>query len=107
MSSGNVDVVRKIMEAFSRHDRDAALACLDSEVRWEESDRGGFTGLRPVYRGHAAFETWWTQVTEPWQELRPEPEEFVDAGDDVLCAYRLHGRGRGSDVPVVSQTMYD
>ena len=60
-----------------------------------------------MYLGHAAFETWWTQVAEPWQELRPEPEEFVDAGDDILCAYRLHGRGRGSEVPVVSQTMYD
>jgi ketosteroid isomerase-like protein len=107
MSSRNVDVVKKIMDAFAQGDRDTALTCLDSEVHWEESARGGFTGLRPVYRGHAGFATWWAQVSEPWQELRPEPEEFIDAGDDVLCACRLHGRGRGSDVPVVSQTMHD
>ena len=107
MSSENVDVVKTIMDAFGRQDRAAALMCLDSEVLWEENDRGGFADLRSAYHGHAEFETWWNQVSEPWQELCPEPEEFVDAGDDVVCAYRLRGRGRGSDVPVVSQTMYD
>jgi ketosteroid isomerase-like protein len=38
------------------------------------------------------------QVDEMWDTFQIEPEEFIDAGDNVFVASRMSGRGRGSGV---------
>jgi ketosteroid isomerase-like protein len=108
MSRENVEVVRSLFEAFRRQDVSAAIGYLDPAVEWCENPRGGFGDLRSVYHGHAGFRDWVAHVGEAWEEAWAEPEEFIDGtGSRVICAYRLHARGRESEVPVVSQTMYD
>jgi ketosteroid isomerase-like protein len=108
MSQENVEIVQELFEAFKRHDRADVVARLDPGIEWYDNPRGGFTDLRPVYLGHEGVNQFMTQVEEVWEEAWPEPEEFIDAGDGrVICAYKLHARVRDSDVPVVSQTMYD
>ena len=37
---------------------------------------------------------------EAWDEYRVIPEEFLDAGDQVVVIYRAVGRGKGSGVAV-------
>jgi ketosteroid isomerase-like protein len=102
------DVVRELFEGFRRSDMDYLLEHLDPAVEWHENPRGGFTDLRPLYRGHDGFRTWWRQTGEMWEELRPEVEEITEAtGGKALVAYRLHARGRGSKVPVLSPTVHD
>ena len=108
MSQENVEIVQELFEAFKRHDRADVVARLDPGIEWYDNPRGGFADLRPVYLGHEGVNQFMTQVEEVWEEAWPEPEEFIDAGDGrVICAYKLHARVRDSDVPVVSQTMYD
>jgi ketosteroid isomerase-like protein len=38
------------------------------------------------------------QMDEVWDTFQIEPEEFIDAGDNVFVASRMSGRGRGSGV---------
>jgi ketosteroid isomerase-like protein len=37
---------------------------------------------------------------EAWDEYRVIPEEFLDAGDQVVVIYRAVGRGKGSGIAV-------
>jgi ketosteroid isomerase-like protein len=96
--SPNVAVVRRLTEAFDRHDVDAQLALLDPDVElveWPE------TIDQSTYRGHdgaiKAFQSWF----EAWERLRNEVDEIVENGDKVLVCGRTHGKGRGSSVEVV------
>ena len=52
MSEENVEVVRQAVAAANRGDPDAFIACLRSDVEWEESG-DVLPGLRGVHRGWA------------------------------------------------------
>lgn len=102
----NLGVIRGLHEALCHNDLHATLERLDPAVEWHENPRVGFADLSPLYRGHDEFRTWWAQVQEVWDVIQAEVEELTEVGSDyVLCAYKLHGRVRGSQV--VSPTIYD
>jgi ketosteroid isomerase-like protein len=97
MSQENVDVVRAILEALSREDRDAVIACVDPECVVDATRQVfnpatyvGIDGVRQLFSG----------MDESWEEMRVEPREFIDAGDRVVVIGRLFGRGKGSGVTV-------
>ncbi|HEX3562376.1 MAG TPA: hypothetical protein VHU24_06025, partial [Solirubrobacterales bacterium] len=45
-----------------------------------------------------------TEDLEAWEERRLEPEEFIDAGDEVVVLMHEYRRGRGSGVELESDT---
>ncbi len=50
-----------------------------------------------TYRGHDGVAKLSSEWSESFDDLRFDPEEFIDAGDDVVIAVlRLSGRIRGS-----------
>jgi uncharacterized protein len=100
MSEANVEIVRRMYEAYLRGDNDAALGAFDPDVEFDVS-------IRPeagIYRGPAgiaeAMRTW----TGTWEDFRIEVKEIRDAGDRVLVADRQSGRGKGSGVPLDQET---
>ena len=94
MSQENVEVVRRALEAFTRHDNEAALALYDPEVEiYGQVDGAVYRGLTGV---RALFRDWFTT----WDELTYDAEEWIDAGDDVIAALHVWARGRQSGVPV-------
>jgi ketosteroid isomerase-like protein len=42
----------------------------------------------------------WEGLDETMDELRLDPQEYVDAGDRVAVRLRHHGRGRGSGAEI-------
>ena len=95
MSEENVAAARRIYEARSRGGVDAVIAECDPEVEWHPhlSSLGG----QPV-RGHAGVREYLASLGDEWEEFRQEPEEFFDAGDQVVAFLQAHARGRGSGV---------
>lgn len=101
MSAQNVQLARSAYEAFARDDLDAVLAVMDSAIEWHEA--GGLPN-GGVYRGLDAVRS---AVFDPldgsWDGFRADPEEFLDAGDDLVVLGRYTGRSLGSgrelDVP--------
>ena len=100
MSEENVEVVRRMYDAYLSGDFETALALIDPEVVFDVS-------IRPegkVYRGHEgvveALRTW----TGTWEAFRMEVEEIIDAGDQVVAVDTQSGRGRGSGLPLAQQT---
>jgi ketosteroid isomerase-like protein len=51
-------------------------------------------------RGPGAALRFFEEIDETMEELRLEPQEFIDAGDRVATRLRHHGRGKGSGVEI-------
>jgi uncharacterized protein len=108
MSRANVEVVRKIYEAFNRRDIDGILDGMDPEIEIEETQDLAYAArllrvlgprfvvLSGAYQGREEvrklFEAVW--VISEW--FQADPEEFVDGDEWVVVALRLRARGRNS-----------
>jgi ketosteroid isomerase-like protein len=99
-----VELVKRSYEAFARDDLDGVLADMHPEIEWHQAQglpHGGFyRGLDEVRRN--IFEP---LDAEWWQEFSADPDEFLDAGDEVVVLGRYRGIAKGSgkrlDVPFV------
>jgi ketosteroid isomerase-like protein len=96
VSAENVAKTREFIDAYNRRDFDTAIEHFDPEIEWvlparQRSDSG---------RGPAAAISFFEQIDEAMEELRLEPQEFVDAGNCVATRLRHHGRGKGSGVTI-------
>jgi ketosteroid isomerase-like protein len=101
MSQENVEIVRRITDAYVAGDFETALALLDPEVEWDITRRPD----GKIYKGHEGvidgLRTW----TGSWQAFRFEVEELIDAGECVIAVDRHSGRGKGSGLPL-TQTYF-
>jgi ketosteroid isomerase-like protein len=98
MSQENVEVVRASWEAWKRGDMDALFEFYDPAVEWDMThsqvpDMG-------VFHGHDGIREFFRDWRDFFAEYYAEPEEFIDAGDNVLVRVRQGGRGRVSTVAV-------
>jgi ketosteroid isomerase-like protein len=93
MSRQNVELVRRMHQAFNRRDTETFLALLDPDVEWVPM-MARLEGA--VYRGRAEVERWLAGLDHDWEELRTEPREFRDLGDVVLILGSWHARARTS-----------
>ena len=100
MSRENVEIMRRILNATNRRDPEAMLPYADPEIEVRSPIIGGAEGN--TYRGHQGVRDWMAETDAAFEELRFDPEEFRDLGDDVLLIGRLHARGRESGVEIES-----
>jgi ketosteroid isomerase-like protein len=99
MSQENVEVVRRVYDAYLSGAFEAALAVIDPEVEFDVS-------MRPegkVYQGHEGVVEGLRTWTGTWEAYRVDVEEIIDAGEHVIAVERQSGRGKGSGVPLAQQ----
>jgi ketosteroid isomerase-like protein len=96
----NADIVRRAFDAFSRRDLTTLLILADPEIEFITAT-ARVAGRAEPYRGYDGLRTYLADVARVWQELRLEPEEFVEVGDVVVCTGRVYawGVGRVVDSP--------
>jgi ketosteroid isomerase-like protein len=100
----NFDLARRSYDAFARDDIDAVLADMHPDVEWHQAQglpHGGFyKGVDAVRR--AIFDP---LDEEWWDDFRADPDEFIDAGDQIVVIGRYTARakrtGKPLDVPYV------
>ena len=103
MSEENVNVVRAYLDAGVRQDWTRLEELVDPGVELHGTVGGVEEGR--VYRGLAeVLREYNEQDAEAWEERRLEPEEFFDAGDDVVVFLHEYRRGRGSGVELEDDT---
>jgi ketosteroid isomerase-like protein len=98
MSQQNVDVVRRIYEAWGQ--KESARDLIASDVEY----------LNPVYavepgtrRGRKSFAV----VRDTYEDFQLQIERMIDAGEkDVVVLAHYTGTGRGSGVPVAGEHGY-
>jgi hypothetical protein len=99
-----IELVKRSYEAFARDDLDGVLADMHPEIEWHQAQglpHGGYyRGLDEVRRN--IFEP---LDAEWWEEFSADPDEFLDAGSQVVVLGRYRGVAKGTgkrlDVPFV------
>ena len=98
MSQENVEIVRRGLDAYNRHDRTAWLALCDPEYEavpsadWPETD--------PISGPEAAWD-FYVQADEPWESSPYEVVKLIDAENGQVLAHLVREmRGKASGVGV-------
>jgi ketosteroid isomerase-like protein len=92
MSRENVEVVRRVYQAYNEGDMDAMLAELSADIEYVST--GAFPGLEPVYEGHDAWRRFWREFRGAWDSLTIRLDELHDCGDRVATTFTFDARGR-------------
>jgi hypothetical protein len=95
MSSANVQILRDAYNAFARQDVPSVMAAFHDDIEWDAPDSIPFGGS---YHGHDGVGSFFSQMAEYWEELRVEPQEFIDAGETIVVLIRLSGKGAGGSM---------
>jgi ketosteroid isomerase-like protein len=90
MSEENVEKTREFIDAYNRRDFDAALAWFDSDIDWVLPARQSSDSCQ----GPEEIKRFWRGLDETFDDLRLDPQEFVDAGQRVATRLRYYGRGK-------------
>ena len=87
MSQANVEVVRRVYDAFSRGDVDAVFAAMHPDIEWDESEGMPYGG---VYRGREPI------VENVFGPILADVDGFTAAPDEILPLdeTRVIARGR-------------
>ncbi len=101
MSQENVEIVRRMTDAWSDHDRDALGALLHPDAVFHSAVTNvvgeTFNGRDEIL---AVFDRW----DEEWSAIRWEIDELIDAGDQtVVSLHRVIATGRASGVETVRE----
>jgi ketosteroid isomerase-like protein len=92
----NVEIARRAYEAFNTGDISGWLAMHSADA--ELHDLPNLPDAA-VHRGHAELQTWAEGMIETAEDLRFDPQRFIEAGEWVVVPVRGSGKGRGSGVP--------
>jgi ketosteroid isomerase-like protein len=97
MSHENLNLVRRMQEAFLGAEPELALAFLDPDVVYDA--RGRPDGK--LWHGHDGVRRAFTEWSDVWDEWEIATEGYLEAGNDkVLILWRERGRGKGSGIPL-------
>ena len=93
MSQDNVEIVRRVSDAYNRRDVGAMLDELHPEVEWHPWLQVQLGGAATVYRGHQGVRKGIRELEEAFSEIESEPTEIRDLGERVVAIGHLRGRG--------------
>jgi ketosteroid isomerase-like protein len=99
MSQENVEIVRRVHEAWAVGDPEAAFEALAEDAELDERNAVR-TEMLGVYRGRTEIEAVLRHQMEVFDEWQVEALEIIDAGDQVVVHVRITGRGKESGVLV-------
>jgi ketosteroid isomerase-like protein len=102
MSRENVAIVRRGYESYNRTG-EPEWGLLDPDVIYDVSRR---TFDPAVYHGHEGVREFLALIHEQWATMRLEPEDFIDAGDEVVVPIRLVGIGKDSGVETTANACH-
>jgi ketosteroid isomerase-like protein len=97
MSLENVEIVRRVLEAFNDRAVEDAIGLSHPDCEWHPF-RAQLEGM--VYRGHEGLRQFVRDMEEDWEAFRIDPTEFHDRDDRVAVIGHVTALGRGSGVEI-------
>lgn len=104
MSRENVEVIRRLFDAFNRRDTARAQELWVTDGEFRPAYTGGGLVEGAVYRGHEGLAEYIALQADTWESMVAIPVELRDLGNRVLVEVRLESVGRGSGVPLDGRT---
>ncbi len=106
MSRENVEIVKRLFEAFNERDADAFAEVTTPDFEW-------ITSMAAVegetFWGREGIDRYFAHMRDAWDEFLALADAYRDLGERVLWEGRLQARGLGSGVPVTAplDMLYD
>ena len=101
MSKENVGVVHAATDAFARDGVDGWLEYFTDDVDYRAAE-GAIDDRGPIH-GKDALRAYAEDWTEMFDDVRFEPVEVIDAGDDtVIAVMRISGRPKGTSAEALT-----
>jgi len=101
MSEENVGVVQAATDAFARDGVDGWLEYFTDDVDYRAAE-GAIDDRGPIH-GKDALRAYAEDWTEMFDDVRFEPVEVIDAGDDtVIAVMRISGRPKGTSAEALT-----
>jgi ketosteroid isomerase-like protein len=104
LSEENVNLARRGYEALAAGDLEAVLGLLDPDVSVEVHT--GRPDLPEVLHGHKGFLENLQGLTDVFEDIEIEPEEFIDLGEHLVVPIYTAGHGRASGIKVESRVVH-
>jgi uncharacterized protein len=104
LSEENVNLARGGYEALAAGDLEAVLALLDPDVSVEVHT--GRPDLPEVLQGHKGFLENLQGLTDVFEDIEIEPEEFIDLGEHLVVSIYTAGHGRSSGIKVENRVVH-
>jgi len=102
MSQENVEIVRRVAEAWQRDDFEGFLCLLDPEIEWLTGTERGMGST--AYHGHEGVRELWNHWRTEFEDFWIESDEIRDLGGErVLNLAQIRFRGPASGIVVESQ----
>jgi uncharacterized protein len=101
MSTENLEAARRGFEALDRGGVEKFLEFIDPQ--FEMTTPADMTVEPATYKGHEGMRRYFESFYEIMDEVRFEPQEFIDAGDRVVVPAQLVARGRDTGIEAVQQ----
>jgi ketosteroid isomerase-like protein len=92
MSRENVQLLRRLYEAVGRNDFDTTNSCLHPEIEFHTYAKSPAAG---VYRGRDAVRKYNEDLFAPFETVRFEIDEVIDAGPRVVVLSTQHAVPKG------------
>jgi ketosteroid isomerase-like protein len=102
MSEENVEIVRRVSDAYNRGDVGAMLDELHPEIEWHPWLQLQFGGGATVYRRHQGVREGIRELEEAFSEIQAEQTEIRDLGERVVAIG--HHRGRGTESGAITES---
>ena len=98
MSRENVEIIRIVLDHFTRGEWDEALVYMEPDITWCSPQLGV---VADRYEGHDGVRGFWGDVRDAFEGFTASLEEVIAEEDDrSVVSLRLAGRGRDSGVAV-------
>src|SRR4051812_41101047 len=93
MDQTRLELLRDFYDALSRNDVESAVGLCDPEVEVYLNPEV-VAALAP--KGHKEVASYLHGWFDSWDKYAPRPEEFIEAGEQVVVLVQLRARGKGS-----------
>lgn len=104
MPQENVEIVRRMLEAWHRDDLDTWLSILDPAMEWHTAERM-VEGSESVYRGIEGMRELWIAYRTELKDFQVVTQELRDLEDGrVLLLGQVRWRGAASGIEISSPT---
>src|SRR2546421_7756755 len=97
MSQENVEIVRRVSDAFRAGDLDTVFTLVAPEIEWDFSNADTWLE-EPIYRGYGGLLAFFSKWIGEWDDYSFEFEETIDAGDKVVAVVRDQGTSKRAGI---------
>jgi ketosteroid isomerase-like protein len=102
VSAENVEIVRRMCEAYARGDWETASEGLHPDIEWDASTYTLWPDS-PRFRGKDKVFDFFRRFLGTWERYEVTFEEYLDYGDCVVAIVLDRGVGKGSGVEVTRE----